>query len=369
MTSEKPLKIGLIDRYLLVRYLSPFGYCLAAFLLVMFIYDFSINLEDFIDGKVRLDIILEYFAYSIPIKIVDVLPMASLLSIMYAIGQLKKHNEIIAFQASGISLHRLMAPLLCLGFLISLVVLVINETIVPSCRQRVAKLETVYMKKNDVAKVGAVPTIFAFYNLQDNRSWVGIIDPSKKLIARVEIREFDKDDNVLRKIAARQANWTEEGWKLTDGKTIHYVGGSLGPEEIHVFKEEGFAFSEKFRDLLDSQKDPIFMNLRELQDHIKVHPKYSRVYHEENVEFYHKTAFPFLNFVVMLLGVPIGLKTEKGNFFIGLGIGLGLFLTYYGVNLMSLVLAKNEAIPAWLGGWFSNLLCAGIGLELIRRTR
>src|SRR3989338_3256885 len=118
-----------VDRYLLRCYLMPFAYCLAAFLLVMLIYDFSINLEDFIDGKVRLDVILEYFVYSLPMKITDVIPMASLLSVLYCIGQLKKHNEILALQASGVSLARIMVPFLCFGLFLSGVVLVLNETL------------------------------------------------------------------------------------------------------------------------------------------------------------------------------------------------------------------------------------------------
>ncbi len=357
-------KIRIVDRYLLTRFLLPFGYCLAAFLLVILIYDFSINLEDFIDGKVRLDIVLEYFAYSIPGRIVEVIPMSSLLSTIYSLGQLKRHNEILALQASGVSQLRLMAPFLCFGLFSSAVVLGINETLVPHCLQRVAKIESAYMKKGDGARDGVSNSVFAFYNLQQGRSWVGVIDTSKKTLLRVEIREFGDKDKVLKKITAEQAQWTTSGWQLTDGKITEY-GEALSTEErVRPFLQKVFPFSETLRDLMNSQKDPHLMSLRELKTHLKIHPKHSRVFHEEKVEYYQKWAYPLLNFLVMLMGVPIGLRTEKGSFFVGVGTSLGIFLAYYGVNLISLTLGKSEMIAAWLGGWLPTVFFGIIGISL-----
>ena len=372
MQTAAPLKansIRIMDRYLLSRYLVPFGYCLAAFLLVILIYDFSINLEDFIDGKVRLDIILEYLVCSIPVRIVEVVPMATLLSVLYALGLLKRHNEIIAFQASGISPTRLMRPFLFFGALLSLTVLGINETLVPPCRQRVAKIETAYMKKSDVAKTGTEAKIFAFYNLQQNRSWVGILDVPKKKVRRAEIREFDSQDRVLKKITAESAERTDQGWKMTDGKLTDYEGSPLGGEKIQPFQDAMFNFPETIKDLSESQKDPELMNLWELKNHIRTHPKHSRVFHEEKVEYYHKWAYPFLNLLVMLMGVPLGLKSERGDFLVGTGTSLVLFLTYYGVHLVCLTLGKNETIAAWLAGWLPNILFGVVGLWLLRRTK
>lgn len=357
-----------MDRYLLRCYLAPFGYCLAAFILVMLIYDFSINLEDFIDGKVRLDVILEYFIYSLPMKISDVIPMASLLSVLFCIGQLKKHNEILALQASGISLLRIMVPFMCFGLAISATVLVLNETLVPHCRQRVAKIETVYMKKGDAAAHPATASVFAFYNLHQQRSWVGVLDRSRKKLLRVEIREFD-GDNVAKKMTAEEAEPTAEGWKLNQGKLWEYRDGKIVPQGVQSFETRVFAFPETLKDLLDSQRDTQFMSARELRKHIRIHPKHSRVYHEERVDYYHKWAYPLLNFLVMLMGVPAGLKADKGHFLVGIGTSLGLFLAYYGVNLVSIALGKNEVIAAWLGAWFPSILFGFIGVILIKRTK
>ncbi len=382
MQAIVPRRIKLIDRYLLSRYLVPFAYCMAAFLLVMLIYDFSINLEDFIEGRVRLDIILEYFIYSLPMKLTDVIPMASLLALLYSIGQLKRHNEITALQASGVSLLRIMIPFLCFGIFLSAVVLILGETLVPRCRQRVAKLESVYMKKGDAAKSGAAPSVFAFYNLRQARSWVGVWDPSKKKVLRVEIREFDNQDRVIKKITAETALATPDGWKLANGKVIEYEGQpwnaseeSLGPttglktEKVNAFQEGTFSLPETLKDIMDSQKDPQMMSIRELTHHIRIHPKHSRIFHEERVEYHHKWAYPLLNFLVMLMGVPIGLKSGKGHFLLGVGTSLGLFFGYYGVNLVCLALAKNEVIASWLGAWLASFIFAGVGLALLRKMR
>ncbi len=352
----------------MARYLQPFCYCVAAFLLVMLIYDFSINLEDFVEGKVRLDIILEYFVYSLPMKIVDIMPMSSLLSALFCIGQLKKHNEILALQASGISLVRLMVPFLCFGVALSVAVLLLNETLIPSCQRRVAKIELVYMKKGESKRPAATAAVFAFYNLQQQRSWVGVLDPSKKKLLKVEIREFDKDGKVLKKITAEEAEPAADGWKLAKGKYCDYMGGMLGKDKIRAFDSEVFIFSETLKDLLDSQKDTEFMSLHELAIHVRIHPKHSRVYHEEKVDYYHKWAYPFLNFLVMLMALPTALKTDKAHFFLGVAKSLGLFLGYYGLNLISITMGKNELIAAWLGGLFPTIFYLALGWQTLRRT-
>ncbi len=362
-------KVPIIDRYLLQRYLVPFAYCLVSFLLLILIYDFSINLEDFIDGKVRLDIVLEYFVYSIPVRMMEIVPMSSLLSLLYSMGQLKKHNEITALQASGVSIPRLMAPYLSFGLVISLAILVMNESLVPHCKQRIAKIESVYMKKGDAADSGAAQKVFAFFNLRESRSWVGVLDPSKKKLLKVEIRDFGPNDKVLRKITAEMAEWSPEGWKFSKGKEENYQGDALSSEQTRNFVEETMALPETMRDIYNSQKDPTMMGLRELKKHIKIHPKHSRIYHEEKVEYYHKWAYPFLNLLVIFMGVPVALKMERGGFFMGIGTSIGLFFGYYALNLISLTLGKNETLPAWFAAWLPSIVFLAVGINLLRKSK
>jgi lipopolysaccharide export system permease protein len=69
------------------------------------------------------------------------LPMAMLVSVLYAFSRLASENEITAMKASGVSMRSVLAPVLLGGLAMSLVMLLFNDQVLPRANHRLAVLQ------------------------------------------------------------------------------------------------------------------------------------------------------------------------------------------------------------------------------------
>ena len=73
----------------------------------------------------------KYFIYTLPSTLVLTFPMSMLLAVLMAMSRLSGESELTAMRAGGISLYRIAAPLIGVGFVASIVALMFQEFVVP----------------------------------------------------------------------------------------------------------------------------------------------------------------------------------------------------------------------------------------------
>jgi len=88
-------------------------------------------MDVFLDHKAPWLLVLQYFVNSAPDTVVKMLPVALLLATFLALGQLNKFGELTAMRAGGLSLIRILAPVLAVGLLAVGVSLLVGEFVVP----------------------------------------------------------------------------------------------------------------------------------------------------------------------------------------------------------------------------------------------
>ncbi len=86
------------------------------------------------------------------------------------------------------------------------------------------------------------------------------------------------------------------------------------------------------------------------------------------VEIHKKYSIPFACLVFVLLGVPLGLSTRKGNAGIALGVSLLVILVYYIFLIGGEHLADRRIIPPFLSMWLPNILLGALGVYLTLRS-
>jgi len=101
-----------LDWFIVKSYLIPFiiTFFIAEFVLViqfLFVY-----LDDLVGKGVGFDVILELLFYAFAEVVPMALPLAVLLSSIMAMGNLGEKNELTAMKAAGVSLLRIMRPLI-----------------------------------------------------------------------------------------------------------------------------------------------------------------------------------------------------------------------------------------------------------------
>src|SRR5262245_53538715 len=121
----------IIRRYILREIFLPFLLSLTV-LTCVFLLGNLVRLTDMVINKgVDLSTIGRIFLLYIPVLLGYTLPIACLVAVITTFSQFSADNEILALRASGIHLGRLLAPLFVVGIILSLVLVILNERIIP----------------------------------------------------------------------------------------------------------------------------------------------------------------------------------------------------------------------------------------------
>ena len=107
----------LLDRYLIREWLVPFIICLAGFMVLWIAFDLINGLDEF--AGLGAAEIARFYWVTLPGHFFVVVPVALLLSLMYAINQHSRHHEFIAIRNAGVGMFRMSAPYLLVGVLLS----------------------------------------------------------------------------------------------------------------------------------------------------------------------------------------------------------------------------------------------------------
>ncbi len=359
----------IVDRYLLKGFIQSLLYCLALFLVLFIVIDVFNHLDEFLKHGVSLRIIISYYLYSVPSIFVQVVPIAVLVAILYMLGNLSRHNEILALKASGISSFHILAPYLFMGVLISFSVFLLNEKVVP----HTAVTSTSIMegliekgKKNFDERSIKNVTLFA----KGNRMvFAREFEISTGTLYDVVLFEDDPHRLVQNKVTAKKAKYEDDAWTFYD--TIRYQmnrRGELAAEPV---------FSDSLRvglearpiDFLKESSQVEFMSTRQMDEYIQhLEGASKKLAKKLLVDFYYKIAFPFVSFVVVLIGAPLALRGVRSGALRGVGISVILVVLYFGIDSICLALGKGGHLPAFFSAWFSNLFFSAVGIYLIKTT-
>ncbi len=130
----------IIDRYILKNHIAPYFFGLAIITFV-FVMDFIFRYLDLFIGKgVNFFVVLEFFTLSLGHMFALIIPMAVMPATLMAFGQLASDNEVTALKAGGVSLYRMIFPVLVAGGLLAVGLIYYNNHILPESNHRLMNL-------------------------------------------------------------------------------------------------------------------------------------------------------------------------------------------------------------------------------------
>src|SRR5439155_24900731 len=131
-----PLVPQLLDTYVLTSFLFYFVMLLASFVLMTEVYNFFDLLGDIIRNGIAMSRVFTYLFFLTPMLIYETLPISVLVAVLVTFGVLTKHNEVTAFRACGVSLHRLALPILLTSTLLSAGLFAFDFSYVPAANRK-----------------------------------------------------------------------------------------------------------------------------------------------------------------------------------------------------------------------------------------
>ncbi|MHB1311955.1 MAG: LptF/LptG family permease [Gemmatimonadaceae bacterium] len=140
------------SKYILREHVGPLVFALSALTSLLLLNYVAKKFGDLVGKGLHWSVIAEFFALSIPFTVAMTLPMAILVATLHAFGRFAAENEITAFKASGVSMHRLVAPVLVAGACFTVFMIWFNDQVLPRANHQLATLTTdISRKKPTVA--------------------------------------------------------------------------------------------------------------------------------------------------------------------------------------------------------------------------
>jgi len=359
--------VTIISRYILKEYLKFFSITLTVLSIVYLTIEFLEKIRKFSERNADFFLVLQYFLYKLPRIFFDISPLAVLISTFLALGMLSRNNEIIAFKSSGVSLIKLTAPLLLFGACFSGVLFFLNGTLVPSTYKKAKMIQEVEIeKKNADGKL----VQNKFWLRLDSRTLFNIelAEPDRQKMLGIKIYYLGNDFSLPETVEAEALTYRGGGWVLSKG--IRRTFQADGSVRIHRFDEEIIRINKKPEDFKQVVAQPEEMTYERLQDYIDQLSQDGFDATRYRVDLFGKQAFPFVNFMMVLVGIPFALHDRRSTG-VARGAALSLFLGlfYYLIFSVSISLGHVSALSPWLSAWGANLLFLAIGAYLFLNIR
>ncbi len=212
-TSRFPL---IFDDYVMREFLTTLALVLFAFVALSLIFNFFELLGDIIRNRTPLVTVGSYLIDLIPYMLYNLTPLCSLLAVLITFGTLSRSGELTAMMASGVSIYRLIAPVLALAAILAALLFTFDDFYLPSANRRQEALRSVI--KGRPAQTFSRPDRKWISGEQDDHAGVParifyyqFFDPDKDVFANLTIFEFQPGSFQLgRRVFAANARWNTQ---------------------------------------------------------------------------------------------------------------------------------------------------------------
>jgi LPS export ABC transporter permease LptG/LPS export ABC transporter permease LptF len=316
------------------------------------------NLDDIQRNKPALGVVASYYAFLLPQILRDILPLAFLIAFLGTTATLERHNETTALKASGISLTRVMLPLLLLGLGLAVGLFVMDDQFTPRANRASQRLSDIIRGKKQARSHRATDRQWLF--LPDGRTLLNFMeyDADTATLVRPAILVFDQDMDLRARYMARKAvyedgQWRSEGaWSRTflpDGR-IEYVPPLARTAQLPLRVGTEY-LGREFRRAAQ-------MSFAELSAYIRTLRAAGYRVDHLRVQLHQKVAYPLALVLLPWLSLSFAFQMARRGTVMGIALALVLGMFYFAVLAFSTRLGEASLIPPILAAWTPTVLFA-----------
>ena len=354
----------ILDRYVLRNFLQVYLYCIAGFISIWLVFDISDNISTFIDERISLLLAVRYYATQVPQVFIILLPVSLLLALLFTLGRMSRANEVVSMLTAGVSLPRVLVPLIGMGLLTVTASMALNYSLAPH-----AELARKTLLSEARARPAALIEGQIFRNRTDDRTWfVQNFRHGGNSFNNVQVLQQDPNDNIVTNYLATRAFYRPEtkAWELENAKVVHYDHtGNIIDEQIYPLLRVEHWSETPFR-LGSANVRAEFLSLPELREYLHFNADFPETLLAPfRTHFQYRLALPWTCLVVVCIAAPLGIGYSRRGVLSSVAAAVILVFSMNFLTHLFLALGEGDRISAWTAAWTPNLLFAAIGLYLL----
>jgi LPS export ABC transporter permease LptF/LPS export ABC transporter permease LptG len=358
----------LLDDYILKEFVTYLVMILATFLILVLVFTFFELLGDILRNKIPLAIVGEYLLNVAPYLIYKTTPMSMLLAVLVTLGLMQKANELTAMKASGISIYRIVVPILLTGVMLAGALFFFDQFYLPAANRRQDALRNII--KGKPAQTYLRPDRRWIVGQHDTIYYYQFFDSDRDRFARITAYEFEPHSfQVTRRIYAASAHWEDTlgNWIYERGWDRAFHGPAIGSYkkfDVSTFSE----LSEPPAYFKKEVKQSSEMNYEELTRYIRDLEQSGFDVVRLKVQLQEKFAFPLITFVMAILAIPFALTTARRGALTGVAVAVGIAVAYTIVSSLFEAMGNLSQLPPLLAAWSPDLIFALVGGYMVLKV-
>lgn len=358
----------LIDDYVLRDFFVYLGLILSTFLVLVLVFTLFELLGDIMRNQVPASVVAEYLLNVTPYLLYEVSPLVMLLTVLVTFGLMQRSNEITAIKATGVSVYRIVTPV------------ILAAAVVAGCLFLADQFYLPHTNKVQEALHNEIKGKPAQTYLRADRKWIfgerndiyyyQFFDPDRDTFGNVTVFQLDPTNfTVSRRVHADTAHWAdnlnrwiyERGWErslnvssIEDYRPFEVATFPEFPEAPSYFKKEVKQYTE--------------MNYEELRSYIGDLQQSGFDVVRLRVQLNKKISYPLITLIMAVLAIPFSLSSAKRGAITGVAVAVGIALFYTVVSRLFEAMGNLSQLPPAIAAWSPDLIFALVGGYLILKV-
>ncbi|WP_341652505.1 LptF/LptG family permease [Blattabacterium cuenoti] len=378
-----------LDLYMIRLFIAPFLMIYSTIFIIFMIQFFWSQIDELTGKNISIFIILKFILY-FGISIIPlVTPIALLLTSIIIFGDFSENQELIAIKSSGISLFRVMIPILGITFVLSIGLYLFSDFVIPKAKMKVKKLGYKISLTHPSLKLkeGIFINLFPNFFIKIDRKSI-----NSNYLHNIFIFFYGKNSLVNTILSQRGVLIPNQ----EDGSIqLKLMNGVLYSENLNGPKKEQSSYQiVEFDTLIQNFKIPSEYNIKNLDDndydfyqtlntknliqkinflkkenYKKINTEKSKIYLAKlQLELQKKFTFPVTCIIMFLTGAPLGAIIRKGGIGYPTMIALIIFIIYYTLLTITQNKVEKTEICPWIGAWIPNFIFFPVSIWMTYKT-
>ncbi|WP_185851900.1 LptF/LptG family permease [Blattabacterium cuenoti] len=372
-----------LDLYMIRLFIAPFLIIYSTIFIIFMIQFFWSQIDELTDKNISLFIILKFIFYFGMSILPLVTPIALLFTSIIMFGDFSENQELIAIKSSGISLFRVMIPILGITFVLSIGLYLFSDFAIPKVKMKAKKLgyqislTHPFLRLKEGIFVNLLPNFFIKVDRKSINS---------NYLHNIFIFFYDKN-SLVNTILSRKGvliSNKEDGsiqLKLING--VLYSENETKKEQYSYQIVEFDTLIQNFKTIselkiknLDDYDFYQTLNTKNLLKKINFLKKYKNTNTYENkiylaklkLELQKKFTFPVTCIIMFLTGAPLGAIIRKGGIGYPTMIAMIIFIIYYTLLTITQNKVEKAEISPCIGAWIPNFIFFPVSIWMTYKT-
>lgn len=360
-----------INRYIFRELLSPFVICLFFLSFVFLMTRIPEITNMVVNYNAPVTSIAVMIIYTLPRFMEFTIPMSVMISVLLTFMRMSQENEIIALKGAGVSLYKLLTPVMVfclLGFFLTMCITAFGV----SWGRLSFKKKSVEMARTSVD--AALQERQFNSKLEDVMIYVSHVDMKTKTLKDVFI-----EDRRTKGVTSISIAPSGELIRLKDAQvyTIRLFNGVINQVDMDGKSVSSIQFGnyDINIDLNSMNKEEKTISKRINERHmvdlirlIRSGIKDKASLNSARMELHEQFSIPFACLALGLFAFPLGVQSTPLRRSSGFGMGICFFLLYYFLLAVGWSAGETGNYPPFVGMWLPNIVMGGVGVFFLVRN-